>query len=219
FQLGIINRVSASVDNLAKRAPHDITSTILANLVSGDTFDTAEEDRRMQLTALSELSRDKVDAAFHARWSSGAQPLIFVTTPTAIDRNAVTSAWRDLQVAAAEPLAAPTARDWPYALASQPGKVVKREVIADPGFVRLTFANGLVVNFKQSALVKDRYVALARLGDGLRALPAADRFKASIGAPAMTVGGLGKMSGQEVSDFCRTHGCTVALAAGATAFS
>jgi zinc protease len=219
FQLSIINRASVSVDNVAKRAPHDITSTILANLVSGDTFDTAEEDRRMQLTALSELSRDKVDAAFHARWSSGAPPLIFMTAPTAVDRNAVASAWRDLQLAAAEPVAAPTARDWPYALASQPGKVAKREVIAEPGFVRLTFANGLVVNFKQSALVKDRYVALARLGDGLRALPAADRFKASIGAPAMIVGGLGKMSGQDVSDFCRTHGCSVALAAGSTAYT
>jgi zinc protease len=219
YQLGVINRASASVDNVAKRSPHDITSTILANLISGDTFDTAEEDRRMQLTALSELTRDKVDAAFHARWSSAAPPLIFVTAPTSIDHDAVMSAWRDLQTAEAEPATGPAARDWPYALASQPGKVVKRDVIQDPGFVRLTFANGLVVNFKQSSLVKDRYIALARLGDGLRALPPEDRFKATLGAAAMAAGGLGKMSGQEVADFCRAHGCGVALGAGSTAYS
>ena len=219
FQLGIINRASASVDNVAKRTPHDITSTILANLVSGDTFDTAEEDRRMQLSGLSQLTRDKVNAAFHARWSNAAPPLIFLAAPTAVDRNTVMSAWRDLQTAAAEPAAAPTARDWPYAPASQSGKVVKRDYIAEPGFVRLTFANGLVVNFKQSALVKDRYVALARLGDGLRALPPEDRFKATIGAPAMALGGLGKMSGQDVADFCRLHGCSVLLTPGSTAYS
>lgn len=219
FQLGIINRAAASVDNVAKRTPHDITSTILANLVSGDTFDTAEEDRRMQLTALSQLTRDKVNAAFHAHWSNASPPLIFVTAPAAVDGAAVASAWRELQTAEAEPMAVPTARDWPYALARQPGAVVKRDYIADPGFVRLTFANGLVVNFKQSPLVKDSYVALARLGGGLRALPPEDRFKATIGAPSMTAGGLGKMSGQEVADFCRLHGCSVALAAGSTAYT
>ena len=78
----------------------------------------------MQLTGLSQLTRDKVNAAFHARWSSGGPPLIFVTTPTPIEGNSVLAAWRGLQTAAAEPVAAPTARDWPYALASQPGKVM-----------------------------------------------------------------------------------------------
>jgi zinc protease len=219
FQLSIINRAASSVDNVAKRTPHDIASTILANLVTGDTFDTAEEDRRMQLTGLSQITRDQVNAAFRARWSAASQPLIFVTAAAAIDRNAVMSAWRDLQTAAAEPFTTPTARDWPYALASQPGKVVKRDVIQDPGFVRLTFANGLVVNFKQSTLSRDRYVALARLGYGLRSLPPEDRFKATLGAPAMTLGGLGKMSGQEVSDYCRMHGCSVALNAGSTAYN
>jgi zinc protease len=214
FQLGVINRASASVDDIDKRSPHDITSTILGNLISGDTFDTAQEDRRMQLTALSELNRDRINAAFHARWSSAAPPLIFVTAPAAIDRDAVMSAWRDLQTAEAEPAAGPAARDWPYALASQPGKVAKRDLIQDPGFVRLTFANGLVVNFKQSSLVKDRYIVLARLGDGLRALPPEDRVKATLGASAMVMGGLGKMSGQDLAEFCRAHGCGVALGAG-----
>jgi zinc protease len=219
FQLGIINQTAALVDNVGKRTPRDIASTILDNLIKGDTFDTAEEERRVQLTALSQLTRDKVNAAFRARWSSAAQPLIFVASPTPIDRNSVLSAWRDLQTAAAEPLAAPTARDWPYALASEPGKVVKRDVIQDPGFIRLTFANGLVVNFKQSFLEKDRYVAVARLGGGLRVLPPEDRFKATIGAAALPLGGLGKISGQEMTDFCRTHGCSVALAAGSTSYS
>jgi len=219
FQLGVINRSAASVDNIAKRGPHDITETILANLISGDTFDTAEEDRRMQLTALSRLTHDQVNAAFRARWSSAGPPLIFVATPTAIERTAVASAWRALQTASAEPITGPTARDWPYALAGQPGKVVKRELIADPGFVRLTFANGLVVNFKQSTLVKDRYMAVARIGDGVRVLPPDDRFKASIGAASLTLGGLGKLSGQEVADFCRMHGCNLAMSAGASAYS
>ncbi len=219
FQVGVVNRVSASMDNVDKRTPHDMTSTILGNLISGDTFDTAGEDRRMQLTALSDLNRDRINAAFRARWSSAAQPLIFVTAPTSIDRNMVMSTWRDLQTAEAEPAAGPTARDWPYVLASQPGKVVKRDEIKDPGFVRLTFANGLVVNFKQSTLVKDRYIVLARLGDGLRALPPEDRVKATLGASSMVAGGLGKMSGQDVADFCRTHGCGVALGAGPTVYT
>lgn len=218
YQLSVINRVSTEIDNFGKRSPHDITNTILQNLISGDTFDTAEEDRRMQLTALSLLTRDKVNAAFRARWSGAAAPLIFVTTPTAIDRGAVILAWRSLQTAAAEPMVAP-ARDWPYALASEPGKVVKREVIEDPGFVRLTFANGLVVNFKQSALAKDRYLAVARLGEGLRALPPQDRFKATLGAAALSLGGLGKLSSEEVSDFCRRHGCSLIFSAGASSYS
>ena len=35
----------------------------------------------------------------------------------------------------------------------------------------------------------------------------------------MAIGGLGKMSGPDVSDFCRQHGCSVALAVGSTAYS
>ncbi|MGZ3363130.1 MAG: insulinase family protein [Caulobacteraceae bacterium] len=218
FQLGIINRVSSTVDSAGKRPPHDITNTILQNLISGDTFDTPEEDRRMELTALSQLTRDKVNAAFRARWSSAAQPLIFVTTPTAIERDSVMSAWRDLQTATLEPVV-PSARDWPYALASAPGKVVKRDVIENPGFVRLTFANGLVVNFKQSALAKDRYVAIARFGDGLRALPPEDRFKATLGAAALAAGGLGKLSAEDVTDYCRRHGCGVVCTTAPSSYS
>lgn len=219
YQLSVISRVSATVENIGQRGPHDMTATILSNLIDGDTFDTAIEDRRMQLTALSELTRARIGAAFRARWSAAAQPLIFVTAPTSVDHDSVMSAWRDLQVAAVEPVTGPAARDWPYARVGEPGKVVKREVIADPGFVRLTFANGLVVNFKQSALAKDRYAVVARFGDGLRALPAEDRSKAMIGASAIALGGLGKMSGQELADFCRAHGCSATLGAGSTGYT
>ena len=219
FQLGVVNRSSSQVDNVDQRVPHDITDTILANLVSGDTFDTAEEDRRMQLTALSRLTRDKVNQAFHARWSSAAAPLIFVTTPQPVARDSVLSTWRTLQTAAAEPVAAPTARDWPYVLAARPGTVVKREVVENPGFVRLTFANGLVVNFKQTAYAKDSYLMVARFGAGLAGQAPEDRYRTLMASASLPFGGLGKLSGQELADFCRQHGCGVALVAGTSAFT
>ncbi|MBU4433735.1 MAG: SIMPL domain-containing protein [Alphaproteobacteria bacterium] len=83
------------------------------------------------------------------------------------------------------PWVAPAEAAWAYADFGPAGRVVSREVISAPDFVRLTFENGLVLNFKQAPFASNQVTVtvrdLARLGQAV---------DATVTAGANTVGGV-----------------------------
>jgi zinc protease len=120
-------------------------------------------------------------------------PLISVVAPKAPDAEAVRAAWTAI---AAEPAPSaytpPKAEPWSYTSFGPVGTVVKREEIADPGFTRLTFSNGVVVNFKQTAFQKNLIVARVRFGAGRREIPNDQVTAAQFAGALFVEGGLGK---------------------------
>jgi len=152
------------------------------------------------------LTPEDIRATFARDWS-GAGPLLSLVASQAVSPAALTAAWADHKAgpllaqatdAPADDILETTASQvqssgWPYP-APKPGKVEKREAFAEAGFVRLTFRNGVVVNYRQSAAEKGLAYVRADFGAGRRAVAGPDYYKGLLGALTFREGGLGKLS-------------------------
>jgi zinc protease len=104
FQAAQKAQLEANIAGAQRMSPADLLDIILANLVTGDTLDTAEEDQRIHALALMELSKSAVDSAFRSHWSQAGQPLIFVTAADPATADQVKAVWLKAQ---ADPLSPP----------------------------------------------------------------------------------------------------------------
>ena len=169
-----------------------LATSIQNDILSGDVVASPAEKLKDFETAAKTIAPQLLREEFALDWS-GNGPLISVVAPKAPDADAVRDAWKAI---AAEPAPAayqpPKAETWSYTSFGPAGSVVKREAIADPGFTRLTFANGVVVNFKQTAFQKNLIVARVRFGAGRREIPNDQVTAAQFAAGLFVDGGLGR---------------------------
>jgi zinc protease len=109
-----------------------------------------------------------------------------------LDQAQVRAAWAQPAAPAARPAAAML--QWPYESFGKKGRVVSREQVAEPGFTRLRFANGVVLNFRRTAFESGQVLVRVKFGAGRRQIPADDYQLALLGASYLKEGGLGKLS-------------------------
>jgi len=142
--------------------------------------------------AVEDMTPDDVKAAFAADWS-GSEPLLAMTAPKPPSREALLAAWTQGAGETSQGAYADRAtQTWGYPDFGKPGKVVQREVIADPGFIRLRFANGLVLNFKQTDQEPNKVEVRLHFGEGRREIDDQDYFAAEMGTTMLVAGGVGK---------------------------
>lgn len=159
----------------------------------------AEVVRIFDLVA-SGMTPERVSAAFRTDWP-GAEPLIAVAMAAPPSERAVRGAWRAAsRRVPPPPSTAPVSDAWAYGDFGPPAEPVSREEIAAPGFVRLAFANGLVVNFKSAAFTRDNIQIAVRFGDGVRELDPADQNPARFATRFFAFGGLGRHGLMEMTD-------------------
>ncbi len=177
-------------DDATQAAP-DRADRLMYAMLDGRPLVQGREAMRAFNQVVAELTPQDLLAAFKADWT-GWGPLVRVTSPEPLDEPAIHIAWT--KAPAAETKVATTETEWPYKIFGRPGRVVKRETVADPGFTRLTFSNGVVLNFKQTAFESGHVLVKVRLGAGRSEIPAADYQTALLGAGYFKAGGLGRMS-------------------------
>jgi zinc protease len=215
----ILASADLGVASEATREAAPLAAEILENYRLEGTFATASEDRRLQIAALARLDVAAVNAAFRRRWDAAGEPLVVVASPHPVTPVEVKSAWAAEQAA---PLPPPprtaAAAVWNYRSFGPPGTVVRREVMKDPDFVRLTFQNGVVVNFKQTNFSKDQVDIRARFGAGQQEVEPGHIPEAELGANTLLVGGLGRNSARDIIDVCEGHACSATLEFGRIAF-
>lgn len=165
----------------------------------GDVYATPEELRRaFEHSTRTEITAEEVTAAFHHAWT-GAGPLLAVAAPDAPTAEAVKAAWGAEQGAPAPTKAvAVKAAAWGYARLGAAGKVTKREALHDPDFVRLTFANGVILNFKQTTFSKGRVWVGVVMAGGREALAPSEVFAGIFGASLFKDGGTRRNSYEEI---------------------
>ncbi|MEP7006951.1 MAG: insulinase family protein [Sphingomonas bacterium] len=149
--------------------------------------------------AVEDLDPASVKAAFATAWS-GPGPLVALVMPKQIDVAAVRTAWVKGEGGAA--LAAFSDRKtlpWDYTAFGTPSAVAGREEIKDPGFTRLRFANGVILNFKQSTLEKNSVEVRAQFGAGRREIPNQDLIAAQLASGLLPAGGLGRLTATDMS--------------------
>ena len=144
---------------------------------------------------------------FRSRDWQGAGPLVLVTAPTQPKLAQVKATYAQaMSGPAPAAIDASAAAQWAYGDFGTPGKVVKREVVEKPGFVRFWFENGVVVNFKQLDKAQDRVKVRVRFGNGRREIPNSDFYAAQVAAGLFVEGGLGKHDAETVRRLFNDHG-------------
>ena len=174
------------------RPTPELSNLVVAQAAEDGVSPSPDEAARVYERAVAGMTAETLRARAEADWS-GAGPHVVLTAPQGPEPAAVLAAWSAAQkrpqpgaLVAAKPTT------WAYTRFGAPGRVVKRDTVNPPGFTRLTFANGVVVNFKQTELEQDRVAVRVRFGAGRGGMAPNDLFLASIGSQLMVEGGLGK---------------------------
>ena len=178
---------------------------ILTEINSNEVTAPMSERYRAEEAAQTITPAD-VRAQMRADWK-GAGPVVAIISsapPTVADAR---SFWDKLSTTPdpADDYKPGEKKAWAYADFGPPGKVIKREAITDPDFVRLTFANGVVMNFKSTPFAKSDAVVNISFGDGRGGLGKTSMLAASIGAQLLVLGGLGKDSFEDLRKMFPDH--------------
>lgn len=174
------------------RPTPELSNLVLAQAAEDGVSPSPDESARIYERAVAGLTAETLRARAEADWS-GPGPQVVLAAPKGPEPSAVLAAWSEAQrrpTPGAIEAARPTT--WAYTNFGPPGRVVKRETVNPPGFTRLTFSNGVIVNFKQTDLEQDRVSVRVRFGAGRGGLAPNDLFLASIGSQLLVEGGLGK---------------------------
>lgn len=173
----------------------DMASGIARSILADETVMEPRQTLRAFNQAVVDIDPAQLRAAWNADWA-GAGPLIALVMPKPPPRAAVLSAWQSNQqgaLAARGPSVAPTVQ-WAYGVFDAPGAVAQRETFTGPDFVRLRFANGVILNFKQSAASAGKATLLVDFGGGREDLGARRLDEAYLAADFFVAGGLGRHS-------------------------
>jgi len=162
-----------AADTAGTRPPALIADIMATDLATGDAITTPAEDRAAFDTATAAVTPDLVAAALKDAFS-GQGPLVFISSPTAIDGGdaGVEKAFGAIH---AQPIAAP-APPSPNPQAfhdfGEPGKIAERRDVIDLNAVFVRFENGVRLTIRPTKLKDGEVSVRVRVGGGLMALPA-----------------------------------------------
>ena len=159
---------------------------------------------------------EAVKAAFARDWS-GWGPLVVATSPDPISDGVVRTAMAGRKRDVTSPVDAPAAK-WAYDSFGPAGKVIQRTVMTAPDFVRLQFANGVVLNYRRNTYDGEGVSVRVRFGAGRHEIAPDDLLVAQMGAEFLKGGGLGRNAYADLAERLRTSTWDVKLSIGDSAF-
>lgn len=191
-------RLRGSISEAGSRLSSDLANGLLNRALSRQTTASPADSLYAFDLAVEDLTPADVQARFAQDWS-GSPPLLALVAPKVPKDEALLAAWTRNDLAAIAPRYADrVTATWAYETFGTPGKVVERTVIAEPGFVRLRFANGLIVNFKQTQLERNKVEVRLHFGAGRREIDDRLYVAAEMGTGMLMVGGLGRHSFEDI---------------------
>jgi zinc protease len=202
------------------RRSSDLATTILDKTFRGEVVASPVEAFRAFDMAVEGVTPTDVRTAFNSDWAA-AGPLISFIAPNPPPASALRRAWSDNQ---GQSLAAPAARaaapslSWGYSDFGPAGHVAKRESFQSPEFTRLTFANGVVLNFKHTAFEQGMTKVRVTFGAGRREIANRDYIAATMGAEFFKIGGVGRHDYQDIQQMFSGWSWDAALKIGDSAF-
>lgn len=183
------------------RLTKDIADDIMDSGVSGEAPGSPLDDIYHFDLAVEDMTQADVVKRLSRLWSGGG-PFMSAVGATPPSRTELITAWtQGGKEQAEQTVAKASTGTWAYSSFGKPGKVIHRTVIADPGFVRLVFENGLVLNFKDLKVGSNQVMTTIAFGQGRNDIAKEDLFVAGLGSSAMIGGGLGKHDITEIQQF------------------
>ncbi|WP_397419655.1 M16 family metallopeptidase [Phenylobacterium sp.] len=190
--------LKARVAGAATRRPADLAQEILGSLSEREVITSPAQDLAAFEAAVAGLRAETVNRQLSGLFK-GQDPLIFVTSPKAIDGGeaAVLAALETSRKVAVTPPTVTARVAWPYASFGPAGAVSSRRTVADLGVTFVTFANGARLTIKPTDYRDDEVLVRVNIGEGMRSLPA-DRQSPYWAAGALVEGGLGKIDVEDM---------------------
>jgi zinc protease len=189
--------IATFVTSAVNRPSPVLADAIAGDMADGDIFEHPSETLRIYDQLAAAVAKAEVDAAFARDWS-GAGPLIAVVGPAPPTAQAVRKAWSHALAAPAPAAYAEQSQTFAYDGFGAPGFVVRREVVADPGFLRFTFSNGVILNLKPLPETGAEVGVTALFGEGRREIARADLNAARMGANLFASGGTKRQSQPDI---------------------
>lgn len=184
------------------RQSRRLVGEILSSLSDNDVVTSPVRDLAVVDADLKDLKAAAVTDALHKMFGT-ATPLIFISSPTAIEGGeaAIKTALLNAETAPMAELARTEpeteAGAWPYTDFGKPGQVVETGKIADMNATTVKFANGVRLTLRPSKLRANQVLVRVKVGGGRLDLPK-DRATVAWAAGGVLSGGLTAMSNAEI---------------------
>ncbi len=200
----------------ASRNASDLATEIMNDQLEGDVFPSPYEAFRSFDAAAADVTPADVKAAFDRDWN-GAGPLLTFVSPGPPTADLLRQAWEHppTRADATQPV---KQTPWPYNNFGPAGHVVSREPHTGPDFVRLTFSNGVVLDFKQTKFKDNEVQVRVRIGAGRAELAKSDLVTAQFGTIFLPSGGLGLLDQADIQRTFASSAASVQMSLSATSF-
>jgi len=197
MKTGLDQAVQGSSTQRSERLAGALADTIVARRA----FTSPAENAALFGPALDKMTPQDCLDALRQAWAGPGRD-VFVSGNLALDHpeKEIGDAYRASAATAVEPPAAFTPLVWPYTDFGASGTVASSKDIADLGITEVIFANGVRLNLKKTDFEAHRVSVSVRVGGGL--LTASEVTKpglAALASQAFSLGGLGKLSVDELS--------------------
>lgn len=181
-----------AIDKQSDRLTSDLVENLTRAVIEQKIPTSPMESKRIALAVSSSVTPDSVFRGFKSSWI-GAGPFISLISPDAVNPSALKVRWEE---AISKPQLARQVGKivWPYGEFGPKGEIVSRDLVNPPGFTRVRFKNGVILNVKQFAPDKDYIWIRVRFGTGHQQIDPAYRPTANIAASMLVLGGLGQLS-------------------------
>jgi zinc protease len=191
-----VNSLERAVQGAATRRSSALAGEIAQGVLDDRVFTTPAADLALLKPALEKITPEQCTAALREAFSGNGR-FVMVSGNVKIEGDAaaaITAAYDAAKVVKVEPPPADKEAVWAYANFGQPGKVVKRETVADLGLTLVAFENGVRVNLKPTDFEAGRIHVSVRIGTGVLTEPKDKRGLAMLANATFSSGGLGKHS-------------------------
>ena len=208
-------RLTAAATGAATRPTPVLAQQMLQALNREEINTTPAADLAIFEEAVRGLKAEQVSAATKALFATGG-PLVYLTSPTAVTggEQALLAAYTQSAKTPVAAGAAQQAAAWPYTSFGTPGTVAERREMASLGATAIRFANGVRLTVKPTQFRDDEILVAVRMGNGQVGLPADPAPAFILANGAFTLGGVGKMTAEDLQEALasRTYGANFGLA-------
>jgi zinc protease len=195
-----LNLLEQRVRGAATRRSSAIAGEFAQGLVDDRVFTTPADDLARARPLLERITPAECAAALREAFA-GNGTWVMVSGNARIPGDAsaaLLTAFTGSREVRVEPPAAGKATAWAYADFGPPGRVVRREHVADLDITQVEFANGVRLNLKPTAFEAGRIRWSARVGHGAMTEPRDRRGLATVARAVFTAGGLGRHSSDDL---------------------
>jgi zinc protease len=212
------NSFDEAVRTAATRPSGWLADTLAACLLYGQVFPTPEELRDDLTAALAATTAAECTAAFRHAWSTKSLHVFLAAHPAFPFEGArIATVLNQSREQATQDLTRPATSAFAYVDFGPPGQLVRDEHVPDLDVHLAEFANGVRLNFKQTAFVADWVEIHLRVGTGQLSQPESRPGLGLFASFALPAGGLGKHSRQDLDDLLAGHSVQVQFNVGTDA--